>query len=371
MRQDVVLSVNSGSSSVKCALFSFEANPSLIARDVIDGAGPGRLPDLLAWVQNRTAGYSLHAVGHRIVHGGPTHTQPERVTPGTIDHLRGLIPFAPNHLPDEIALIEAFQRTHAGVPQIACFDTAFHSSLPDVARRLAIPAEYDAQGVRRYGFHGLSYSYLLEELRRIGNPGEADARVILAHLGNGSSLAAVLHGRSVDTTMGFTPIGGVVMSTRSGDLDPGVVTYLGRTAHLSADDLETLLSQGSGLAGISETTGDVRALLARERDDPRARLALEIYAYGIRKAIGAFAAVLGGLDTLVFSGGIGEHAAAVRARVCSGLGFLGLALDDGANERSAGVLSGPRSHVMVRMIPTNEELTIARAAWHVLAAKAD
>ena len=302
------------------------------------------------------------------MHGGPTHTQPERVTRETIADLRALIPFAPNHLPDELALIETFAQAQPAVPQIACFDTAFHASLPEVARRLAIPSAFDRQGIRRYGFHGLSYGFLLEELRRIGRPGEADGRVILAHLGNGSSLAAVLHGRSIDTTMGFTPIGGVVMSTRSGDLDPGVVTYLGRTGPLSADDLEALLSRRSGLAGISETTSDMRDLLARERDDARSRLALEIYVYGIRKTVGAFAAALGGLDTLVFSGGIGEHAAPIRDRVCSGLRFLGVALDSEANEQNATVISTPDSRVIIRMIPTNEELTIARAAWQLLTA---
>lgn len=366
MRQDVVLSVNSGSSSVKCALFTFGASPSLIARDVIDGTGATCRTGLLDWVQTRTSGSALRAVGHRIVHGGPTHTQPERVTPETLDDLRALIPFAPNHLPDEIALIEAFSRAHAAVPQIACFDTAFHASLPEAARRLAIPAECDREGIRRYGFHGLSYAFLLEELRRVGRPGEADGRLILAHLGNGSSLAAVRQGRSIDTTMGFTPIGGVVMSTRSGDLDPGVVTYLGRTGPRTPDSVEELLSRRSGLAGISETTGDVRELLARERDDPRSRLALEIYVYTIRKTIGAFAVALGGLDTLVFSGGIGEHAAAIRDRICSGLRFLGLGLDGGANERNANVISTPESRIMVRMIPTNEEVTIARAAWQLL-----
>jgi acetate kinase len=366
---DVVLSINAGSSSVKGALFTFEGEPRILARGGADGTGARGAQPLLRWVDEQARGRWLRAIGHRVVHGGPNHWEPQLIAASTLDELRALIPFAPNHLPEEIALIEMFQRAHPMVPQVACFDTAFHHTLPEVARRLPIPKEYDDRGIRRYGFHGLSYAYLVEELERLAGPAAAHGRVILAHLGNGSSLAAVLNGRSIDTTMGFTPIGGVVMSSRSGDLDPGVVTYLGRTDGLSADEIETLLSKRSGLIGISQRSSDMRELLAREHDDENVHLAVESYAYSVRKAIGGFAAALGGLDTLVFSGGIGEHAPAVRARICSGLEFLGVQLDREANDSNGAVISGSGDRVMVRVVPTNEEFMIARAAWRLLSGR--
>jgi acetate kinase len=305
----------------------------------------------------------LDAIGHRLVHGGPDYSEPQIVTRELLDALRRLVPFAPNHLPDEIALIESLDQRRPGVAQIACFDTAFHRDLPDVARRLPIPEAYDAAGLRRYGFHGLSYEFLLQELRRIAGPEAADGKVIMAHLGNGSSLAAVQAGRCVDTTMGFTPIGGIVMSTRTGDLDPGVVTYIARTGNLGADEVEQLLSHRSGLLGISGVSGDMRDLLAREGLEPASRLAVAIYCYEIKKRIGAYAAALGGIDTLVFSGGIGEHAPAVRSRICRDLAFLGIQLDDSLNQANAAVISDRhyRAGVTVRVMPTDEELMIARA----------
>jgi acetate kinase len=321
---------------------------------------------LLDWVDTHTLESTVAAVGHRIVHGGPAYREPQLITPALLEALTQLIPFAPNHLPDEIALIDALGRRRPDVPQIACFDTAFHADLPEVARRLPIPRAYDAQGVRRYGFHGLSYTFLVQELERIAGPAAAAGRLILAHLGNGSSLAAVRDGRSLDTTMAFTPIGGVVMSTRSGDLDPGVVTYIARQERLSADEVEDLLSHRAGLLGISGVTGDMRALLEREPRDPSCRLAIAMYAYSIKKAIGALAASLGGLDTLVFSGGIGEHAPTLRARICDGLAFLGVQLDADRNASSAPVISTPAAGVVVRVIPTNEELMIARAVCTLL-----
>jgi acetate kinase len=309
-------------------------------------------------------------VGHRLVHGGPTYREPQPITAALLGTLRQLIPFAPNHLPDEIALIEAVVRQRPDIPQVACFDTAFHADLPEVARRLPIPQVYDAQGIRRYGFHGLSYAFLVEELARLDGNDAATGRVILAHLGNGSSLAAVRNGRSVDTTMGFTPIGGVAMSTRSGDLDPGVVTGIARRDGLSPDEVEGLLSHRAGLLGISGVTGDMRVLLDREPHDPACRLAISAYAYSIRKAIGALCAALGGIDTLVFSGGIGEHAPAIRARICEGLGFLGINLDEERNGTNAPAISTSGAGVtgvVVRVIPTDEELMIARAAYALLA----
>ena len=369
VQHDLVVSINAGSSSVKGALFTFDDEPRLLARETVEGTGRRGAPPLLRWIEAQTRGRSLRAIGHRVVHGGPDRWEPQLAAPDTLDDLRALIPFAPNHLPDEIALIDACQQAHPTVPQVACFDTAFHHTLPEVARRLPIPHQYDERGIRRYGFHGLSYAYLVEELQRLAGVEAAHGRVILAHLGNGSSLAAVLNGRSIDTTMGFTPIGGVMMSSRSGDLDPGVVTYLGRTGGLGADEIESVLSTQSGLIGISQRTSDMRELLAHERDDPNARLAVESYAYAVRKAIGGFAVVLGGLDTLVFSGGIGEHAPAVRARICGGLEFLGIRIDSQANGSNADVISRADGTVVVRVIPTNEELMIARAAWRLLSGR--
>lgn len=364
----VALAVNGGSSGVKCALFTFDREPVLVQRGAVEGPADVAVRQILAWAAAHTDPSSLAAIGHRVVHGGDHYTMPQRITPDVLEVLGTLIPFAPNHLPEEVALIDAFGRHAPGVPQVACFDTAFHASLPDVARRLPIPAEYHARGVRRYGFHGLSYSYLVEQTRRLsaaeGRP--FPARLVLAHLGSGSSLAAILDGRSIDTTMGFTPLGGVVMSTRSGDLDPGAVTYMARTSGLSADALEEMLSQRSGLRGISDRTGDMRELLDLAGQDAGARLAVDSFVQSVRKNIGALAAVLGGLDTLVFSGGIGEHAASIRAAVGEGLAFFGVAIDRDRNEAHAPLISSGDSRVRVRVIPTNEELEIARAAHALL-----
>ena len=365
--EERVLAVNVGSSSVKCALFTFDAEPQRLARITLDGIASSSIPRVLEWVDNETADLALKAIGHRLVHGGPHYRDSQRITPAVVDTLKQMIPFAPNHLPDEIALIEALGRHCVSVPQVACFDTAFHADLPDVTQRLPIPAVYATRGIRRYGFHGLSYAYLLRELERIAGTDAAAGRVIFAHLGNGSSLAAVSRRRSVDTTMAFTPIGGVVMSTRSGDLDPGVVTYLARTEHLSADELEDLLSHRAGLLAISGTSGDMRTLLAKEQTDPASRLAVRTYAYSVKKAIGAFAAALGGLDTLVFSGGIGEHAPPVRARICDSLAHVGIQLDPEQNAANAAVISSAAAGVTVRVIPTDEELMIAHGAYRVLA----
>jgi acetate kinase len=360
-----VLVINAGSSSVKSALFTLAEPPQALARETIDTSGDGSyLPRVLQWVDSHAG--SLAGIGHRIVHGGPSHREPLLLTRSVLHELQQLSPFAPNQLPAEITLVERLADRHPGIPQYACFDTAFHADLPDVVRRLPIPAAYDAQGVRRYGFHGLSYSYLLEEFRRLEGPDAAAGRLVLAHLGNGSSLAAVHHGRSIDTTMGFTPLGGVIMSTRSGDLDPGVVTYLARKEQLSADQLDSLLSYQCGLRAISGGTSDMRVLLDREAIDPASHLAVAMYVYAVKKAIGALAAAMGGIDALVYSGGIGEHAAPVRARICGGLSFLGMALDDGLNAANAPVISPPRARVTVHVIPTDEEITIARAARHLL-----
>lgn len=315
---------------------------------------------LLDWLAAHINFADLQAVGHRVVHG-MQHSQPARVTPELLRELRSTSPYDPEHLPREIELIEAIGRCHPQLPQWACFDTSFHHDLPRLARMLPLPRRYEAKGMRRYGFHGLSYAYLLEELRRLGDPAATSGRVILAHLGNGASLAAVRAGACVDTSMGFTPTSGLVMSTRSGDLDPGVSAYLARTEGMSASQFYDLVNHQSGLLGISETSPDMRDLLAREAQDVRAAEAVALFCYQAKKWVGSFAAVLGGLDTLVFAGGIGEHAAPVRARICSGLEFFGLELDAARNEASAAVISTTASRVRVRVLRTDEELMIARS----------
>lgn len=362
-----LLAVNSGSSSLKYALFTREAEPAALQKGTLPAdARESAAASLLHHLADDIDRHPLAGIGHRLVHGGPAYHEPVMITPQVLMALKALIPFAPNHLPDEIALIEALARQRPDTPQFACFDTGFHHDLPDVSRRLPIPASFAARGVRRYGFHGLSYAYLARELRRLAGDTVANGKVILAHLGNGSSLAALHGGRSMDTTMGFTPIGGVVMSTRAGDLDPGVVTHLARTTGMGADDLERLLSHQSGLHGISDGIADMRDLLASEPGAPACRLAVSIYCYEIRKRIGSYAAALGGIDTLVFSGGIGEHAAVVRERICTGLEFLGLTVDPGRNAAHAAVISTPNARATIRVMPTNEELMIALAGHALL-----
>jgi acetate kinase len=294
------------------------------------------------------------------------HSEPERVTAKLLTELRRLTPYDPEHLPREIALIEAVRARHPRLPQVACFDTAFHRTMPAVARLLPIPRRYAARGVQRYGFHGLSYSYLLAELARLGDAAAVRGRVILAHLGSGASLAAVRDGRSIDTSMGFTPAAGLVMSTRSGDLDPGLMAFLARTERMTPAQFDRMVNHESGLLGVSGTSSDVRDLLARETQDARAADALALFCYQAKKWIGAYAAALGGLDTLVFAGGIGENAPVLRARICHGLGFLGVAVDSTRNAKSAALISTDASRVAVRVIRTDEELMIARSAARVL-----
>jgi acetate kinase len=294
------------------------------------------------------------------------HTEPELVTRELLEELHRISPCDPDHLPGEIELIETFRQRHPKLPQVACFDTAFHRAMPRVAKLLPIPRRYDAKGVQRYGFHGLSYAYLIEELARLGDPAATTGRVILAHLGNGASLAAVRDGKSIDTSMGFTPTAGLVMSTRSGDLDPGLAPYLARTEQMTVEQFYEMVNHKSGLLGVSETSSDMRDLLARETHDVRAAEAVALFCYQAKKWIGSFAAVLGGLDALVFAGGIGENAPSIRARVCDGLAFLGVALSESRNAATAGVISTDASPVTVRVIPTDEDLMIARSARRVL-----
>jgi acetate kinase len=360
-----ILAVNRGSSSVKFGLFTFEPEPQALSRGTVEVRERGAVLDLLrSQIAGDVSRHPLAGVAHRLVHGGPGFVDPQIVDGGLIARLRQIAYLAPNHLPDEIDLVEELLAVEPSLRQVVCFDTAFHARLPEVAQRLPVPDEYAAAGVRRYGFHGLSYTYLAGELQR--RAGTAPDRIVLAHLGNGSSLAAVRGGQAVDTTMGFTPIGGVVMSTRSGDLDPGVVTHIARLKGLDADRLEDVFSHRSGLAAISGGLTDMRELLAREETDRRCRLAVEIYCYEIRKRIGSYAAALGGLDALVFSGGIGQHAHQVRARICRDLAFIGVHLDEAANAANAPVVSPPASRVAVHVIPTDEEIVMARAACGLL-----
>ncbi|HLZ97280.1 MAG TPA: acetate/propionate family kinase, partial [Steroidobacteraceae bacterium] len=321
---------------------------------------------LMDWIEERRGRDTVTAVGHRVVHGGPTYYKPQRLTAEMVEELHRLSPFDPDHLPGEIRLTEAFHRRFPDLPQVACFDTAFHHDLPRVARLLPIPRRYEAQGVRRYGFHGLSYAFLMGELARLGDPAATTGRVILAHLGSGASLAAVGDGKPVDTSMSFTPTAGVPMSTRSGDLDPGLVWYLARTDKMSAKQFSEMVNVRSGLLGISETSSDMRDLLDRETQDVRAAEAVALFCYQVKKWIGAFAAALGGLDTLVFAGGIGENAPAVRARICDGLGFLGIELEANRNAANESVISAAGRRVTVRVIRTDEERMIAATVCRVL-----
>jgi acetate kinase len=318
------------------------------------------------WIEERIRRGELVAVGHRVVHGGPKYSEPQQITPEMVEELHQLQPFDPEHLPEEILLTEAFHRRFPDLVQVACFDTAFNHNLPRVAQLLPIPRRYEAQGVRRYGFHGLSYAFLIEELAHVAGPQAARGRVILAHLGNGASLAAVYEGKSMDTSMGFTPTGGVPMSTRSGDLDPGLVWYLAQTESITAKQFNEMVNFQSGLLGVSETSSDMHDLLERETEDVRAAEAVALFCYQVKKWIGAFAAALGGLDTLVFAGGIGENAPVVRARICDGLGFLGIELDEKRNAASAAVISTATRPVAVRVIHTDEEWMIAKTVCCVL-----
>ena len=380
-----ILAVNGGSSSIKFALYAagdgkrrLHGNIDRIGSpdaaltlgemdgqarsEPIDAAdhvsGAGALMDIIA---RRAGAEAVAAIGHRVVHGGPKYSEPQRITREVLAELRRLSPYDPEHLPAEIRLIEAFTERYPGLPQVACFDTAFHRDMPRAARILPIPRRFAAKGVQRYGFHGLSYAYLLEELGRLAGREAANGRVILAHLGNGASIAAVRGGKSIDTSMAFTPAAGLPMSTRSGDLDPGLVWYLARTEGLTPEQFNRMANTESGLLGVSEISSDMRDLLKREGEDVRAAEAVEMFCYQAKKWIGAFAAALGGLDTLVFAGGIGENAAGVRERICAGLDFLGVNLEAERNRAGAPVISSAANSVTVRVMRTDEEVMIARA----------
>ena len=301
----------------------------------------------------------INGIGHRVVHG-MHHTSPEIVTPELLDELHRITPYDPDHLPAEIELIEAFRQRHPKLPQVACFDTAFHQTMPRMAKLLPIPRRFDEKGIQRYGFHGLSYSYLMKELALVAGPEAANGRVILAHLGNGASMAAIKEGKSIDTSMGFTPASGIMMGTRPGDLDPGVAWYIMQSEHLTPKQFNNLINHESGLLGISETSSDMHDLLALEKEDIRVAEAISLFCYQAKKWIGAFAAALGGLDTLVFAGGVGENAPVIRSRICEDLEFLGIELDKKQNEANEPVISAKNGKAVVRVIHTDEEGMIAK-----------
>jgi len=391
-----ILTINTGSSSLKIALYHVsqrDGDPieelelqagaahigspdSRLHVEEASGASlfahQGALPDhaaalqaFLDWLRERGDAARPDAAGHRVVHGGSRYREPQLITDAVVAALRDLIPIDPDHLPQAIDAIEATLRAYPAIPQVACFDTAFHRHMPRVARQYALPRKIEEAGVIRYGFHGLSYEYVMSELRTL-DPAAAAGRVVVAHLGNGASLAAVRGGVGIDTTMGFTPTGGLVMGTRSGDLDPGVMLYLLEERRLDAAALSTLVNKQAGMLGVSGASSDMQDLLDKEVNDKRAAEAVALFCYSAKKYLGALVAALGGLDALVFTGGIGEHAAPVRERVCAGLGFLGIDIDPARNGANAPIISRDGASVPVRVIKTNEDLMIARHTYNLM-----
>jgi acetate kinase len=377
--EQTILSLNGGSSSLKFAVYRLSGTAEeRMFSGAVEAIGQpsgkawlrggdktlqeetGKFPDHTAAMKKIFAGLreqgveKLAAAGHRIVHGGPKFTAPQLIDAQLKQALKELIPFAPLHLPSQIAMIEAVEAHFPDLPQVACFDTAFHSRMPEEAQRFALPQRFWEQGIRRYGFHGLSYEYVIGKLG-----GKLGRRAIIAHLGNGASMVALKDGLPMDTSMGMTPTGGFMMGTRSGDLDPGVLIHLLKTGY-SAEQLEELVDHEAGLLGVSGHTSDMKALLQKSQTDSAAHMAVKMFAYQVRKFIGAYAAVLNGLDTLVFTGGIGERAADVRGKICSGLGYLGVALETQANAQNAEVISLPNSQCAVRVVQTDEDLMIVR-----------
>jgi acetate kinase len=389
-----ILTINGGSSSIKFAVYDMDDKLQMIFSGKIEKIGlpqtrmsfrdsrsekkeethfeqlnlQAAVSELTGLLDKKKLLNNIGAVGHRLVHGMEL-TEPQLITSALLEKLRQISSFDPDHLPGEMELIGACQEKLPEVPQIACFDTAFHTTIPRLARILPIPRKFDEQGIRKYGFHGLSYSFILEELKHLKEPAAKKGRIILAHLGSGASMAAVLDGRSVDTSMGFTPVGGLVMGTRTGDLDPGITGVLMNKEKMDAFAFNDFVNHRCGLLGVSETSSDMQELLKIEATDVRAREAIHLFCYQAKKWIGSFAAVLNGLDILVFTGGIGEHAAVVRERICAGLGFLGLAIDPGKNEENQKIISSSDSKVKVYVIPTNEERMLAQFVYEILKKK--
>jgi acetate kinase len=386
-----ILTMNRGSATLKSTLYEIGVrNQALLsisvaysgttsARLKITDAGRATLLDssvrgrdsnaaleaIFAWLDKHQYLSGLQAAGHRLVHGGARYTEPQRVTPKFLSALKKLVPLDPDHLPAAIKGIQFVARKFPKLAQVACFDTAFHSPLPTVAKMYALPRRlYDAN-IRRYGFHGLSFEYIVGELRKLDAKLAAGC-VIIAHLGSGASIVALQNGNSTDTSMGFTPLEGLVMSARSGDVDPGLLLYLLAQKKMSVKAAAALLNKQSGLLGVSTTTGDMRALLEKAKQDPHAAEAIDLFCYRAKKYIGAYAAALGGLDALIFTGGIGERAPAIREKICSGLEFLGIRLDAAQNAADAQVISTTASRVNIRVIQTNEDLMIVQHVLSVL-----
>ena len=326
------------------------------------------LQAMFAWLDKHEYLSELKAAGHRLVHGGARYTEPQRITPKFLTALEKLVPLDPDHLPAAIKEIKFVAKKFQKLAQVACFDTAFHSSLPTVAKMYALPRRFYDEGFRRYGFHGLSFEYIVGELRKL-DAKLAAGRVIVAHLGSGASMVALQDGKSMDTSMGFTPLEGLVMSARSGDVDPGLLLYLLAEKKMSAKQAGTLLNKRSGLLGVSGSTGDMRELLEKAPRDVPATESIDLFCYRAKKCVGAYAAALGGLDALVFTGGIGERAPAIRQRICGGLDFLGIRLDAVRNTANAPVISATDSRVNVRVIQTNEDLMIVQHVITVLGEK--
>lgn len=385
-----VISINGGSSSIKVAVFRAGANPTRVMRGSVDRIGSegaefrleGALDDaaskasevravgtlahneaaevLASALRDKLSGRALLGIGHRIVYGGPGSPDHQLLSPKLLDELRAVAKMDATHLPREIALIEIFEKVFAGVPQVMCLDTAFHRTLPRVATMLPIPRRFDEAGLRRYGYHGLSYEFLMSELEREDGKPVSGGRVVLAHLGSGASLAAVRGGKPIDTTMAASALSGLMMGTRPGDLDPGVVLYMAQQGRLTPDKLVSLLNKECGLLGVSGISADVRDLLAKRTTDTHASEAIDLFCWIARKHIAAMTASLGGLDTLVFSGGIGENSPEIRAGICESLGYLGIVLDPALNAAGKGRISASGSRVLVRVIRTDEEQMIAR-----------
>ncbi len=389
--EESILTINGGSSSIKFSLFKFEEPFERLFYGEIESIGTQKAKlnftdsvakqqnsislqsanhneaanNLIDWLEKRAGFDSIKAIGHRIVHG-MIRTEPEIITPELLGELKRISAYDPEHLPGEIALIEVFNQRYPSLKQVACFDTAFHASLPVVAKMLAIPRNYYNKGIHRYGFHGLSYAYLMQELKKLAGKEAVPDKIILAHLGSGASLAAVKNGKSIDTTMGFTPASGLPMSSRTGDLDPGVAWYLMEFEKLNPQQFSHLINHESGLLGISGTSSDMRELMEIKDTDSRAAEAIEQFCYQTKKFIGSYIAVLGGLTTLVFSGGIGEHLPEVRSKICDGLEFLGIELDKVKNMKNEGIISCSKSSVIVHVIKTNEELMIVQIVYNLL-----
>jgi acetate kinase len=395
-RISLILTINSGSSSIKFGLYSVGRVETVVLSGSVAGIGLGSgmfhvrdrdgktmiekhlqpvehseaLKEIIEWLHGNPGAYHFDAVGHRLVHGGSRFSRPHLITPGLIETLHELMPFAPDHLPQEINAIEVFKRSYPDIKQVACFDTGFHRDMPRVAQIYALPGDLPREGVLRYGFHGLSYEYILSELSKEAGVEASKGRVIMAHLGNGASMVGVKSGRSMDTTMGFSPAGGLVMSTRSGDLDPGVILYLLKEKGLGFSAVNRMVNKEGGLLGVSGVSPAIKDLLDAEAKNPHAAEAVELFCYQARKFLGALIAVLGGLDTLIFTGGIGENAPSIRRRICENMEFLGIHLDPGLNDANAPIISREGSFVTVRVMKTNEELMIARHTYELLHGKA-